>query len=443
MANEDTLRQLLARQGDWTDAFGNQVALGTTNEADLASHYSYSPERYRVFVDGVRQQIQYDGEPTQFTDNPDSFSLEPQADGEVVTFKTAERYRYVVQYIIEWSLAFQINQDLQSGDVWAVGYGDPDLENSSDDTPGPNADGWFVYQNSSDAPAEATLAEYRDGTEADAETVTFAELPQVWGRIAGRTNWYNVGETNLTETYTKKEDGVSEQVNDGVGTVSVDDGKGPVLGNQRMTASVKTGSAGAGSLEFEVGSIGVRTLGQVTGILRTKTFDFAATYSGTAGEFEPLLAIRVDPDRNEVNTQFSVLEPIEFSETDDLVLIANIFDKENILDTNGDPLTDADYSAPTELSAINSVLQTASAVEQVPDDTGTAQTSMANPGGYQVAYGSLTASGGTTGPPGSGRVSSRARTQKRAIPNGDVAVIMARSDSTGDINGDIQFEQDW
>jgi hypothetical protein len=40
-------------------------------------------------------------------------------------------------------------------------------------------------------------------------------------------------------------------------------------------------------------------------------------------------------------------------------------------------------------------------------------------------------------------MSSRARTQKRAVPNGDVAVIMARSGSTGTVNGDIQFEQDW
>jgi hypothetical protein len=95
MANEDTLRQLLEQSFQHEDAFGNQVALGTTNEADLAGHYSYSQERYRVFVDGTRQQIQYDGFPTQFTDNADSFSLEPQADGEVVTLKTAERYRTV------------------------------------------------------------------------------------------------------------------------------------------------------------------------------------------------------------------------------------------------------------------------------------------------------------------------------------------------------------
>ena len=438
MVDHEGVRRALAT---FTDAFGNQISLGTTNEADLASHYAYSQERYRVFVDGVRQQIQYDGFPTQFTDNPDSFSLEPQADGEVVTLKTAERYRYVVQYVIQWSLAFQINQDLQAGDVWAVGYGNPDLENSTDDTPGPNADGWFVYQNSSNASDEVVLAEYRDGAEVDTATTTLTKLPQTWGRLAGNTNWYNVGETKLTETYVGIENLKKAQQNDTVATVGVEDGKGPILGNQPVTASVKTGASGAGSLELEVGSIGVRTFGNVTGILRTKTFDFEQAYEGTAGEFEPLLAIRVDPDRREVNTQFSVLEPLEFSQTDDLVLIANIFDKDNVLDTNGDPLVDGDYSTPPELSTLNSVIETSDAVAQVVDSTGTPQTSMTDPGGYQVAYGSLTSSG--AGGQGNARVSSRARTQKRAVPNGDVAVIMARSDSTGTINGDVQFEQDW
>lgn len=441
MANEDTLRQLLEQNFAHEDAFGNQVALGTTNEADLASHYAYSPERYRVFVDGTRQFIQYDGEPTQFTDNPDSFSLTPQSDGEVVTVKTAERYRYVVSYIIEWSFAFQINQDLQSGDVWAVGYGDPDLENSTDDTPGPNADGWFVYQNSSNDADTVVLAEYRDGVEVDAVDVTFTKLPQTWGRVAGKTNWYNVGETSLLESYIETTpSGEKTQKNPTVGTVGVEEGKGPLRGNQRIHASVKTGASGAGGLEFELGSIGLRTLGSVTGLLRTKTFDFELTYSGTTGEFEPLLALRVDPDRIEVNTQFSILEPLEFDGNDDLVLIAQLFDKENVLDTDGNTLTDADYSVPEELSATNSVLQSSTAVEQVPDSTGTIQTSMVNPGGYQVAYGSLT----STGSGGSAaRVSSRARTQKRAVPNGDVAVIMARSPSTGTVTGDAQFDQDW
>jgi hypothetical protein len=423
---------------DSRDAFGKSVRLGTTNEADLASHYSYSPERYRLFVDGNRQFIQYDGAPAQFEDTVDSFLLKPQADGEVVTLKTAERYRYVVGYVIQWSFAFQINQELQSGDVWAVGYGDPDLENSTDDTPGPNADGWFVYQNSSNNTNEAILAEYRNGSEVSAVTVSFEKLPQTFGRVAGSTNWYNVGETSLVETYIETVNG-NEQKNDRIGTVGVPDGKGPERGNQRIHASVKAGN-GAGSLEFEQGSIGLRTFGNVSGILRAKTFDFSLDYTGTTTEFEPLLAIRVDPDRLEVNTQFTVLEPLEFGGNDDIVLIAQIFNKENVEDGGGNQLVDADYRAPTELSATNSVLEISTNVEQVPDSTGTQQTSMTNPGGYQVGYGSLTASGsqGT-----SGRVVSRARTQKRAVPNGDVAVLMARSPSTGTVKGDLRFEQDW
>jgi hypothetical protein len=438
-----TDNHLLQRQDKrfegYTESFGELVSLGTTNEADLASHYDYSPERYRVFVDGTRQEIIYNGEPAQFSDNVDSFSLLPQTDGEVVTLKTAERYRYVVQYVLEWSIAFQTNQDLQAGDVWAIGYGNPDLENSTDDTPGPNADGWFVYQNSNQAKDVAILAEYRDGTAVDTFEIDLVNLPGVWGRLAGRSNWYNVGETSITESYMEKDSGGISQENDTLGTVGVVDGKGPTKANHPITLSVKAG-AGAGSLELEGGSIGVRTFGQVTGILRTKAFDYELSYTGTTGEFEPLLAIRVDPERFKVNTQFTILEPLKFSASDDLVLIAQIFDKGNVLDGNGNVLTDANFSTPIELSDINSVIQTSSDVEQVPDATGTIQTSMPDPGGYQVGYGSLTSTGSQGS---SSRVSSRARTQKRAIPNGDIAVIMARSNSTGTVNGDVQFEQDW
>lgn len=437
--SQSNTRVLAERSEASSDAFGKSIRLNTQNKADLASHYAYSPERYRIFVDGTRQEIQYDGSPSQFSDNADSFSLKPQADGEVVTLKTTERYRYVVQYVIEWSIAFQTNADLQTGDVWAIGYGDPDIENSADDTPGPDADGWFVYQNSADATDEATLAEYRSGTEVSALTVTFTELPRDWGRIAGDTNWYNVGETSLTETYVEIEGGEPEQLNDVIGTVGVDEGKGPELANHRFTASIKTGSNSAGSLELEVGSIGIRIFGDVTEILRTKTFSFEQTYSGTTGEYEPLLAIRIDPDRPEVSSQLSVLEANEFSANDDLILVAMLFNSDNVLNGSGDTLTDSDFSTPTELNSLNSVVETSTAVEQVPDSSGTAQTSMSDPGGYQVGYGSLT----TNGQGGSARQSSNARTQKRVIPNGDVAVVMALSDSTGDVFGDIQFEQNW
>jgi len=76
--NEGMEFERTKRMMGWTDAFGNQIALGTTNEADLGGHYSYSPERYRVEINGDRQQIQYNGNPSQFDDADDGFVLAPE-----------------------------------------------------------------------------------------------------------------------------------------------------------------------------------------------------------------------------------------------------------------------------------------------------------------------------------------------------------------------------
>ena len=120
-----------------TDAFGNQTRLNYQNIGDLAGHYPYSPERFRVYVNGTRQQIQYDGEPPEFTDEIDVHSLTPQNAGDTVTLETTEIFRYAVGYVLEWSFAMQTTGQLQSGDAVIVGYGDADLANSTDDSPGP------------------------------------------------------------------------------------------------------------------------------------------------------------------------------------------------------------------------------------------------------------------------------------------------------------------
>ena len=417
------------------DSFGQNIRVGTRSDADLASHYPYSPERYRLSVDGGRQFIQYNGEPTQFTDFGDGFELAPQADGEVVTLKTAERFRYTVQFVVKWSIAFKINQTLQAGDVWVVGFGNPDLENATDDTPGPNADGWFVYQNASNNADEATLAEYRDGTSVDETTVSFSELPESWGRLAGETNWYNVGETNLIESFVEKENGNTEQRNQEIGTVGVLKGKGPETANKQLHASVKAGD-GAGSLTFEVGSLGIQTLGNITPIVRSKSFKFNLDYTLTSGEYEPLAAVRVDPDRSQVTSEAVNLEPLEFTADDSVELSLQVFDESNVLNGSGNVLVDSDYKTPVPLSPINSTLEVSNAVEQVVDRDGTAQTSVAKPGGYQVGAGFLSTSGGEF-------AQTQSQTEKRLIPDGDIAVIMAKSDATGTVTGDYQWKEQW
>lgn len=417
------------------DSFGQNIRVGTRSDADLASHYPYSPERHRLSVDGNRQFIQYDGEPTQFTDIGDGFELAPQADGEVVTLKTAERFRYTVQFVVKWSIAFKINQSLQSGDAWVVGFGNPDLENSTDDTPGPNADGWFVYQNNTNNPDEATLAEYRGGLSVDETIVSFSELPESWGRLAGETNWYNVGETNLIETFVEKENGDTEQRNSEIGTVGIGEGKGPETANKQLYASVKAGD-GAGSLTFEAGSMGIQTLGNITPIVRPKSFKFDLDYTLTSGEYEPLAAVRVDPDRSEVTSEVINLKPLEFSADNSVELLLQVFDESNVLDGSGNTLTDSDYTTPEPLSPTNSTLEFSTAVEQVVDRDGATQTSVVKPGGYQVGAGFLSTSGGEF-------AQTQSQTEKRLIPDRDIAVIMAKSDATGTVTGDFQWKEQW
>lgn len=62
---------------DNTDAFGNSLTQNTQVKADLPGHYPYSPERWRVLVDGQRQLIQY-GSIAQYEHVDDVHRLTPQ-----------------------------------------------------------------------------------------------------------------------------------------------------------------------------------------------------------------------------------------------------------------------------------------------------------------------------------------------------------------------------
>ena len=417
------------------DQFGKQVRLNVQNLADIASHYPYSPERFRVFVDGSRQFIEYDGEPAQYADNPDSHALKPQSDGEVVTLETAEVYRYAVQYVIEWSVACQTNQALQAGDVVTVGYGDADLANSSDDTPGPSADGWFFIWDSDLATNEVRIAQYRDGTEQDASVVTTSNAITDWTRYASETNWYSVGAAQFRETYT----GGGQQFNDRIGGTSVDGEKGPLTGNQPIQVSVKVGSAGAGSLEAEVGSLGVRYYGDIEPIFRRKTSRVLGTSVGSSNTFEPIYAIRTNATQASINTQLTDIDVAEFSGSGDVQVVAFAVDPSNALDANGNPLGDGNYTTPVEQSESGSVIEESRDIAQIPNSTGSTVTSTKNPGGYQEGYGSLFTSGTGSKAP----VTQAGQQAKRAISERDVIVFAANATATGDINFEYTTEQQW
>lgn len=418
---------------EWQDAFEKLVA-ATTNHADLAGHYPYSPERFIIDVNGTRQFPEYGAVP-EYTEGVDGHTLSPQTAGDVVTMETAEYFRYHVQYVIEWSAALATNQTLLPGDALTFALGDADLENSTDDTPGPNADGWIWHWTSDLGTNEVTIAEYRDGTEVDAKTVELKKGITIWKRLAAATNWYNVGHSEFSETYTIQ--GV--QRNPVIGRTSVDDGKGPQTANKPIQLSVKADS-GAGTLEAELGSVGARTLGAADSIFRQKTHTATGTI-GTgeegAGVWSPIHALRIDPNRDIVNVQIQNTDIVGFTGTGDVQVMPVAVAPQNALtDIGAQP---SDWSTPPELSEANSVIQTSGTVAQIPDNTGTTVTTTTNPGGHQLGF----ASTYTTGSGSNQTVRSGSATRKSEISSRNVCVFLANADSTGDIQLEVIVEEDW
>jgi len=405
-----------------SDQFDKIIADSTTNEADLGANYKFSPERWRLFKNGSRQFVQY-GETSNFTDADDAKLLQPDST-DTMRLETAERFRYIVQYVSKASSAFQINQDLQSGDYIGFGYGEDDIANSGDDTPGPAADGWFIYTNASIYP-DVKIAEYRGGTELDAKTVSLEKGLKTWTRYAVSFNWYAVGNAVWRETFTENGD----QRNKILGKTSVDDDKGPLSGNHHVFFSVKAGGS-TSNLEMECGSIAMQTLGQVQANTRIKTTPHTGTIS-TTGAWVPLFALRETPGETDVNVQIVNTDVPEFSGSGDIQVMPISVDPEN---------TDAsDFTVPATISAANSVIEETTNITNFPDSTGTQVTSAADPGGYQLGFGSNYQEGqGNTV-----RSSSGSTTRKRQINNGDIVVVLGKATETGDYAVEIITEQDW
>lgn len=400
-------------------SFNQLIADSTQNKADIASHYPHSPERHRLYINGSRFNLQYDTTP-KFENAIDSWKLKPAAN-DTMEYITAERFRYVVGYVLAVSQALQTNQSLQTGDKVVIGYGDPDLSNNM-----ANADGWFIefVPELNDNQAYATT--YRDGTQLDSQRVDFEKGITDWRRIENLLNWYNVGNRKVVETFTYR----GSQSNPIQQDTSIDDDKGPTTGNQRVTFAVQAGS-GTSNLELECGSIGVIVKGNVTPLIRAKSYTQTSSHSGS-GNWEALAALRVDPNRDRVNTQLTSLQVMETSVDADVRLMAISFDPANTNATG--------FITPPEHNHDNSVVEVTTNVSEFVDSTGTTTTATADPGGYQIGYASrYTAGTGTA----NRRESSASRVRKRNIYNGDYAVILANTGSAMSITFEVETEQDW
>jgi len=414
----------------YEDNFGKAIADSTQNEADIAGHYPFTPERWRVFVDGTRQFIQY-GDISQYNDIVDGHELIP-AQGEVVTMKTAEKYRYIVGYVIRPSFAFEVSRTLETGDKVVIGYGEPDLNNDMN-----NADGWFFIYRPDLKDTEVEIAEYRNGTEVDSSVVNITKGIDIWKRLAIDLNWYNVGNAIYTETYTTD----SEQRNEIIGQTSVDDDKGPEQGNQHITFSVKRG-ASSSALTLEAGSVGLQTLGDVDVIERIKVAANDYTFS-TTDAWVPILAVRTDPDREVVSSQLSDVQITGWDGSDDVEIAAQIHGPSKVQKAADTELTDSDYATPELHATQNSVIEESTAVDRGPRESdGTIQTSITDsegPGGYQVGYAEFTSSGQGN----KTQTTNTSKVRKRTINPEDVVVFWGRADNASSVRWQWTTEQDW
>lgn len=408
------------------DVFGNEIN-ERTNVLDLPAHYPYSPERWTLMVDGARVFPQYGAVP-QYTHDDDRHLLQPAA-GETVTLRSAERPRYVVAFELACSFAFAVNQSLTAGDRIRVGQYD-------------GADGYYMEHRGDHADDQADFVMERAGTEiyrqADRDlrkvTTTFTRL-----RLA--TGWYNLTRQTWDQSYAGESDRANEdksvQFNYEIATGDMGDAKGPTTGNLPIYFEA-TADASTTDLVLEAGSAAQVNLGNTVQFNRSKKFLSTDDITITDA-WEPVRAFRIDPDRTEVNAQLSNVSIGKIGVNADVELLIMAADPSKVLDANGNPLTDTDFGVPQEASAQNNVIQQSTAVEQFPDNTGTPQTSMTNPGGWQLARSELLNESGN-------QLASSAELgvdAKRPIYSRDYAVALLKSGSTGTVKYQVQTEQDW
>lgn len=415
----------------WQDAFGNQLVRTTRNNADLASHYAYTPERYRFYRNGTRQVIHYDvSSVTDFFDkranDEDVFILAPNG-GDTLLFKTAERFRYTVNYVSEVSQSIALNQELTNTND-RITWG---LDTSVD---GDLSDGYFLEHLSSHDEGEIDAFIKRGGNVVgQRRNVTLEVAMSEFQRWQLDYNWYNVGQHSLTETYTTQRDGQfnnekligsteSGDANAGTG------GRGPISGNGHMVVEIEADASTTG-LEAIVGSCSFTTLGGVGASVKAKGAETAPYTPSQTGSWEPVFAMRVDPNRPNVTTEIRGMDLT----AGEGKLMAIACDPSNVLKADGSggttTLADSDFSRPEEHSDQNSVLQVTdiSTVTQFPDNTGATQTTTANPGGYQLAFDTSR----TSGEGNTQRQASANLQEKHGILDGDYAVAIVKPETTG------------
>lgn len=406
----------------WEDAFGKQIADNTQNRADLAAHYQYNPQRWRIYKsnnsESNRQFPEYSSV-SQYNHTSHHHELKP-ASGETIILETAERFRYVVQYELKATFALFINKSLpNSDDLVRAGLYDGD-------------DGWFLEHNNSHSDTECDLVVLRGGSEVYRKTRNLSEaLTTRQARLSLETAWYDVTRQRWAQSYSSG----GNQENKTIGEVSADDALGPTIGNQPLRFEVQADSS-TSDLVLSAGSCALTVLGNGGGNIRVKSTRFKdANGSGNADTYAPVRAFRLKPGREHVNIQLSKLKVLSTTAGVTVDVLFKSFSSSNV-SFSGDS-----WSVPDEWQAENCPIQTRTNINNIVNRSGTSKSTTDTPGGTETGFATLSP---TTGSDFSEGATSGGRTQKTNIPERDIAVILLKIGAASkDVNYLTAFELDF
>jgi hypothetical protein len=98
------------------------------------------------------------------------------------------------------------------------------------------------------------------------------------------------------------------------------------------------------------------------------------------------------------------------------------------------------WGQPGIWESANNAMQVRSDVDTFADQNGDLVSTATDPGGHQVGYSILTPTSGNKFDKGASETDLGI---KRNLPNGDIAVVLAKSADTGDVTHAETWEQDW
>lgn len=398
-----------------SDAFNKLIADSTTNTLDLPSTYPFSPERYKLVLNGTRYR-DISGV-SQITDIEGSFLLQPEM-GDNLRIQSAERPRYVVQYESVASIALNLQDALESGDRIEAGLNDfQSLENAA----------YFEFNGDGNHRA-VIIGQGNEVITQSFELPDNAKLTDAL-RLEIKFNWYNVGRYLFSISYTdsSKIDG-EKQENKILAELTLDDDFATGDPNMHLYAEFDSMYSGK---TLEVGSFGYIVLGDVIPTARTKSARLTGMSYGGSGQYEALAAIRIDPDFGNIFTQMNNVTVVPQNEEGQLLALS--VDSEDT-DASG-------WSKPPEHSENNSIVEFTTDVSTFPNESGNVVSQASNPGGYQLGFSSSDLAGRNR----KTRVTDPGTQEKRPIYEDDVVVLVYKGDSaTSDtINFTYSITQEW